>query len=167
MQIIDDGIQVRNRNFVQSTELVRWVIHSGEFSVVTLLHLLLMGSFAGRSCRSKHGVTNFQAGLAEREMQSASLKQAKLACRHLELEAKESAERASRAEAERDAACHEVAMAKLTAEGALSTRAQIESELARVQRALGLAEEACRKAEFDRRTAQEVLAATRGDLQEG
>ena len=29
LQIIDDGIQVRNRNFVQSTELVRLVIHSG------------------------------------------------------------------------------------------------------------------------------------------
>ena len=38
LQIIDDEIQVRNRNFVQSIELVRWVIHSGEFSVVTLLH---------------------------------------------------------------------------------------------------------------------------------
>ena len=38
LQIIDDGIQVRNRNFVQSTELVRWVFHLGEFSVITLLH---------------------------------------------------------------------------------------------------------------------------------
>ena len=38
LQIIDDGIQVRNRNFVQSTELVRWVFHSGGFSVVILFH---------------------------------------------------------------------------------------------------------------------------------
>ena len=38
LQIIDDGIQVRNRNFVQSTELVRWVFHSGGFSFVILLH---------------------------------------------------------------------------------------------------------------------------------
>ena len=38
LQIIDDGIQVRNHNFVQSTELVRWVFHSGGFSVVILLH---------------------------------------------------------------------------------------------------------------------------------
>ena len=44
-----------------------------------------------------------QAGMAEREMQSASLKQAELACRRLELEARESAERAARAEAERAA----------------------------------------------------------------
>ena len=38
LQIIDDGIQVRNRNFVQSTKLVRWVIYSGESIVVTFLH---------------------------------------------------------------------------------------------------------------------------------
>ena len=79
-----------------------------------------------------------QAGMAEREMQSASLKKAELACRRLELEARESAERAARAEAERDAAFHEAAMAKLEIEGAVNTRAQIESELALVQRALAL-----------------------------
>ena len=38
LQIIDDGIQVRNRNFVQSTEMVRWVIYSGESIVVTFFH---------------------------------------------------------------------------------------------------------------------------------
>ena len=53
-----------------------------------------------------------QSGIAEREMQSASLKEAKLACRRLELEAKESAERAARAKAKRDAARHEAAIAK-------------------------------------------------------
>ena len=100
-----------------------------------------------------------QEGMAEREMQSVSLKQAELTCRRLELEVKESAERASRAEAERDAVRHEVAMAKLTVERALNTRAQVESELAQVQHALG-SEEARRKAEFDRGAAQEVLAAT-------
>ena len=35
LQIIDDGIQVRNRNFVQSTKLVRQVVPSGEFSAIT------------------------------------------------------------------------------------------------------------------------------------
>ena len=83
-----------------------------------------------------------QAGMAEREMQSALLKKAELACSRLELEAKEFAERAARAEAERDMACHEAVMAKLAIEGAVNTRAQIESELARVQLALALAEEA-------------------------
>ena len=73
-----------------------------------------------------------QAGMAEGEIQSASLKKAELACRHLELETKESAERAAWAEVERDVACHEVAMAKFTTERAVNARAQIKSELARV-----------------------------------
>ena len=36
-QIVDDGIQVRNRNFVQSTELVRYAVPSGGFIVITYL----------------------------------------------------------------------------------------------------------------------------------
>ena len=71
-----------------------------------------------------------QEGMAEREMYSALLKKAELACHRLALEAIESAERASRAEAERDMARHEAAIAKLATEGAVNTRAQIESELA-------------------------------------
>ena len=54
-----------------------------------------------------------QSGMAEWEIQSASLKEAELACLCLELEAKESTERAAWAEAERDAARHEATMAKL------------------------------------------------------
>ena len=38
LQIIDDGIQVRNHNFIQSTKLVRWVIYSGESIVITFFH---------------------------------------------------------------------------------------------------------------------------------
>ena len=102
-----------------------------------------------------------QVGMVERDMHSSSLKKAKLACRRLELKARESAERDARDEAERDTACHEVAMAKLATEGAFNTRAQIESELTRVQNALALAEEARRRAEFDHGAAQEALAATR------
>ena len=81
-----------------------------------------------------------------------------MACRRLELEVKESAERAARAEAERDAACHKAAMAKLAVEGAANTRAQIESELARVQRALALAKNACQRAESEHGAAREALA---------
>ena len=81
-----------------------------------------------------------------------------MACRRLELEAKESAERADRAEAEKDTACHEAAMAKLATEGAVNTRAKIESELARVQHALALAEDARLKAESERGVAHEALA---------
>ena len=98
-----------------------------------------------------------QAGMAEWEMQSASLKKAELACRRLELEAKESAERAALAEAERDTTCHEAAMAKLATEEAVNARAQIESELARVQRALALAEDAHQRAESEHGAAREAL----------
>ena len=77
-----------------------------------------------------------QAGMVEQEMHNASLKKAELTCRRLELEAREYAERVARAEAERDTARHEAAMAKLATEGSINTRAQIESELARVQSAL-------------------------------
>ena len=99
-----------------------------------------------------------RSGMVEREKQSASLKEAELKCRRLELEAKESAKRAARAEAERDAACYEVAMAKLQIEGAVNTRAQVESELAWDQRALAVVENARLKAESERGVAQEALA---------
>ena len=36
-QIIDDGIQVRNRNFVQSIELVRYAVPPGGFNDITYL----------------------------------------------------------------------------------------------------------------------------------
>ena len=62
-----------------------------------------------------------QVGMAEREMQSASLKKAELACHHLELEAKESTDRAAQAKAKTDTACHEEAMVKLATEGAINT----------------------------------------------
>ena len=71
-------------------------------------------------------------------------------CRRLELEAKESAERAAWAEAERDGARHEATMDKLQIEWAVNARAQVESELARVQRALAVAENARLKAESER-----------------
>ena len=99
-----------------------------------------------------------QSGMVEWEMQSASLKVVELVCPLLELEAKESAEMAARAEAERDAALHEAVMPKLEIEGAVNTRAQMESELARVQRALEVAEIARLKAESEREVAQKALS---------
>ena len=99
--------------------------------------------------------------MAKREMQSASLKEAELACRRLELEAKESAERAALAEAESDATRHEAAMAKLQIEGAVNTRAQVESELAWVQRVSAVTENARLRAESERGVSQEALAMAR------
>ena len=68
--------------------------------------------------------------------------------RHWESEAKEVAEWAVCAEAERDAACHEVAMARLETEAAGSSWAQVESELAWVQCALVASKDAWRKVEL-------------------
>ena len=102
-----------------------------------------------------------QSGMAEREMQSASLKEAELACRRLELGTKEFAERAARAEAERDATRHEAAMTKLEIEGAINTRAQVESELTRVQRAVAVAEGVRMKAKLEREVAEKALSLAR------
>ena len=88
--------------------------------------------------------------MAKQEMQSASLKEVELVCRRLKLEARESVERATRAEAERDTARHETTMSKFEIEGVVNTRAQMESELAWVQRALAVAESARLRAEYER-----------------
>ena len=49
-------------------------------------------------------------------------------------------------------------MAKLAIEGAINTRAQIEYEIARVQRALALAKNARKRAEFEHGATREALA---------
>ena len=49
-------------------------------------------------------------------------------------------------------------MAKLVTEGAVNTRAQIKSELARVQRALAVAESARLRVESEHGVAQEALS---------
>ena len=54
-----------------------------------------------------------------------------------------------RAESKRDTAHHEVAMARLETEVAGSARAQMEFELARVQRALATSEDAQQKVESE------------------
>ena len=81
-----------------------------------------------------------------------------MACRRLELEAKKSVERAARAEAERDTAHHEAAMAKLETEGIVNARAQMESELSWVQRALAVAKSARLRVESERGVAQKALS---------
>ena len=80
---------------------------------------------------------------------SASLTEAESKSRRLEVEAREAAERATRAEAERDAARHEVVMARVEINAAGSGQAQMESELARVRRALVASEDARRKMESE------------------
>ena len=55
--------------------------------------------------------------------------------------------RRSRAEAEIDAARYEASMVRMDADAAGSAKAKVESELARVQNALAVSEEARRKVE--------------------
>ena len=75
-----------------------------------------------------------------------------------ESEAKESVERAVRTKAERDIVRHEASMARLDAEAAGSARAQVESELARVQHALATSEDARHKGESELTGVQHALA---------
>ena len=73
---------------------------------------------------------------------SASLVKAESSSRHWENEAKESVEKMARAEAKRDAARHDASMALMDADMKRSARAKVESEVARVQNAMAVVEEA-------------------------
>ena len=81
-----------------------------------------------------------QSELSDQEILNASLKEAQLNARRWELEVKKAIDRVARAEAERDASRHEVEMARLEVDVAGSAWAQMESDLARVQRALTASE---------------------------
>ena len=77
-----------------------------------------------------------------------------------ESEAKEVVERAVLAEAERDAANHDVTMARLDTEVAGSARTQVESELTRVQHALVSSKDAQQKVESELKGIQQDLVAS-------
>ena len=92
-------------------------------------------------------------------MLSASLAEAESSSRRWENEAKESIENMARAKADRDAAHHDASMARMDADVAGNTRAKVEFELARVQNALAVAEEARWKAEKEAsRLADELVS---------
>ena len=101
-----------------------------------------------------------QSAFSDKKVLSASLMEAKSKSRRLELEAREAVERATRAKVERDVARHEVAMARLEINVTSSARAQMESELAQVQRALAASKDALRKMECELDVAQQALAAS-------
>ena len=63
-----------------------------------------------------------------------------MTAQRLELEVKKAVDKASRAEAERDAAHHETTVEQLETEAAGRARPQVESELSRVQCALATLE---------------------------
>ena len=98
-----------------------------------------------------------ESELSTRENLDASLKEAQLTIWCLELEDKEAADRAARAETQRDAARHEVAMARLEIKAAGSARAQVELELYQVQSALTTSEGGRLKAESELGSVQQAL----------
>ena len=73
-----------------------------------------------------------QSVFSDKKAMSALLMEVESKLRQLELEAREAVERATRVEAERDAAPHEVAIAQLEIGAVGSAWAQVEFELARV-----------------------------------
>ena len=79
----------------------------------------------------------------------------------MELEAKETADRAARAKTERDAARHEVVMARLEIKAAGSALAQVELELSRVQSDLTTSEGDWLKAESELGSVQQALVAAK------
>ena len=89
------------------------------------------------------------------------LKEAESNSKRWESEVREATEKAVRTKVEREVARHEVAMARLETEAVDNTRAQMESELARVQRTLVASEDAWRKVESELDRAQQALDAFR------
>ena len=73
-----------------------------------------------------------QSTVSDHNALSASLVEAESRSQRWEKEAKEGIEKVARAEAERDAACHEASMARMNADAVGSARAKVESELVRV-----------------------------------
>ena len=83
-----------------------------------------------------------QSVVSDHKALSASLAEAESSSRRWENETKESVEKVARAEAEKDAARHDASMARMDADAVGCARAKVDSELARVQNALAITEEA-------------------------
>ena len=88
-----------------------------------------------------------KSAISDQVALSASLMEVEASSRRWELKSKEIIKRAVRAKKEKDAARHEESMVRLDAEAVGSTRAQVESELARVQNALAASKDARQKGE--------------------
>ena len=162
-QVVEDGMLIRNRNFVQSVKLVCLQLLCIVLVLFPSYCLILMRSFAGHygypkydlpasripvsadGCRE--AVLYAQSVVSGHGVLSASLDEAESRSRCWEKKAKEGVEKVAQAEAERDAARHEASMARMDADAAGSARAKVESELARVQNTLAVSEEARRKTE--------------------
>ena len=88
-----------------------------------------------------------QSTVSNHSVLSASLVEVESRSQRWEKEAKEGVEKVAREEAERDATRYEASMAHMDVDVAGSAKEKVKSELARVQNALAVTEEARRKAE--------------------
>ena len=150
---------IRNRNFVQLAELVCLQLLCFVLVLFPSYCLILMRSFSGhydyleydlpasRIPVSAEGCGEAATLRSMSFMLSASLAEVESRSRRWEKEAKEGVKKVAGAETERDAARHEASMARIDSNAAGSARAKVESELARVQNALAISEEARQKAE--------------------
>ena len=88
-----------------------------------------------------------QSVISDHRALSASLAEAESSSRRWENEARGSVERTARAEDKKDVARYDALMAHMDADAVGNVRARVESELARVQNASAMTEEARRKAD--------------------
>ena len=88
-----------------------------------------------------------QSVISDHRALSASLAEAESSSRRWENEARGSVERTARAEDKKDVARYDALMAHMDADAVGNVRARVESELARVQNASAVTEEARRKAD--------------------
>ena len=165
-QVVEDGMLIHNRNFIQSAELVRSELLCTVLVSLSSYCFILMNSFAGltaiRNMTYQHQEFHTRLRDAERlriyaqsivsdhRVLSTSLAKVESSSWHWENEAKGRVERMARAKAERDATSHDASMARTNVNMAGSARAKVESELAKVQTTLVVVEEARRKAEGGR-----------------
>ena len=98
---------------------------------------------------------------SDKKALSVVIMEAESKSRRLELEAREAAERVTRVEAERDAARHELVMARMEIDVVGSAQTQMEYELAQAQHALATSEDARRKMESELDVAQQALATSK------
>ena len=161
-QVVEDGMLIHNRNFVQSVELVCSQLLCTILVSLSSHFFTLRCSFVGCYGYPEHDLPTSRVLTQLRDAErlrlyaklvvsdhralSASLAEAESSSRRWENEVKGSIENMARAKADRAATHHDASMARMDADVAGNTRAKVEFELARVQNALVVAKEARWKA---------------------
>ena len=154
-QVVEDGMLIRNRNFVQLAELVCLQLLCTALISLSNYSFILMRYFLGSHGYPEHNLPAprvsdtkgcielrlyAQYVVSDHRVLSASLAEVESSSRCWENEGRGSVERMARAEVKRDAARHDAFMARMDANAARSAQAKVESKLAMVQNAFAVAE---------------------------